>query len=294
MGAGGSVPATAADALAAGHSQEEIDAFLKTRQSAFVFVKPHANTEAVRALVKDKFSKVGVRITAEGSIDGPTIDAKQYIDQHYYAIASKATIMQPRELNVPVDKFEAQFGETWEKVLDEGRVVNALDACKKLGCDADALDGAWAACKKAPRRAGRDRGPRDFRRRGSTRGVRRPGTRAPRGRAPGPRRRRRDRARGVRRFAGRASTGRVPRRRSGSSSSAAASTAASSPSATSRPTRSTASSCPCGPSSASPTCPSGQEKSAKFPTSKAPLSAVFHSFRLIFGRAIISWNDLEA
>ena len=38
----------------------------------------------------------------------------------------------------------------------------------------------------------------------------------------------------------------------------------------------------------------GQEKRAKFPTSKAPSSAGFHSFRLIFGRAIISRNGLEA
>jgi len=38
----------------------------------------------------------------------------------------------------------------------------------------------------------------------------------------------------------------------------------------------------------------GQEKRAKFPTSKAPISADFHSFRLIFGRAIISRNGLEA
>ena len=38
----------------------------------------------------------------------------------------------------------------------------------------------------------------------------------------------------------------------------------------------------------------GQDKRAKFPTSKAPLSAVFYSFRLIFGRAIISRNGLEA
>ena len=38
----------------------------------------------------------------------------------------------------------------------------------------------------------------------------------------------------------------------------------------------------------------GQEKSAKFPTSKAHISAGFHSFRLIFGRAIISRNGLEA
>ena len=38
----------------------------------------------------------------------------------------------------------------------------------------------------------------------------------------------------------------------------------------------------------------GQHKRAKFPTSKAPISAIFHSFRLIFGRAIISRNNLEA
>ena len=38
----------------------------------------------------------------------------------------------------------------------------------------------------------------------------------------------------------------------------------------------------------------GQDKRAKFPTSKPHISAVFHSFRLIFGRAIISPNTLEA
>ena len=43
-----------------------------------------------------------------------------------------------------------------------------------------------------------------------------------------------------------------------------------------------------------PAWTAGQEKRAKFPTSKAPISAVFHSFRLIFGRAIISRNGLEA
>ena len=39
---------------------------------------------------------------------------------------------------------------------------------------------------------------------------------------------------------------------------------------------------------------SGQEKGAKFPTSRAPISVVFHSFWLIFGRVIISRNGLEA
>jgi aspartokinase len=38
----------------------------------------------------------------------------------------------------------------------------------------------------------------------------------------------------------------------------------------------------------------GQDKRAKFQTSKPHISADFHSFRLIFGRAIIPWNSLEA
>ena len=39
---------------------------------------------------------------------------------------------------------------------------------------------------------------------------------------------------------------------------------------------------------------SGQHKRATFPTSKAHISANFHSFWLILGRAIISRNGLEA
>ena len=100
-------------------------------------------------MVRSTFEQVGISILSEGAIDGPTIDAKKYIDQHYYAIASKATIMKPSELNVPADKFEEKFGETWESVLASGKVLNALDACAHLGCDAEQLDAAWAASKKA-------------------------------------------------------------------------------------------------------------------------------------------------
>ena len=41
-------------------------------------------------------------------------------------------------------------------------------------------------------------------------------------------------------------------------------------------------------------CRAGPRKGATFPTSKAPLSASFHSFRLSFGRAIIPRSALEA
>ena len=85
----------------------------------------------------------------EGSLKSEDIDKKKLIDQHYYAIASKATILKPIELNVPADKFEAQFGLTWPAALKQGNVYNAMDGCEVLGITADEMDAEWGKCKKA-------------------------------------------------------------------------------------------------------------------------------------------------
>lgn len=111
--------------------------------SAFVFVKPHANTEATQKMVREKLTEAGITILSESEVDGKTIDEKKLIDQHYYAIASKATILPAAEIPVPADKFQTSFGESWEKVLSEKRAVNAMEACEQFGCDAAGLNAAW-------------------------------------------------------------------------------------------------------------------------------------------------------
>jgi len=117
--------------------------------SAFVFVKPHAVTDATKALVKSGLEAKGIKITAEGALTAEQIDEGKLIDQHYYAIASKATILKPAQLNVPADKFKAQFGIEWQAALDSGKVLNALDGCAALGITADEMDAQWGICKKA-------------------------------------------------------------------------------------------------------------------------------------------------
>jgi len=117
--------------------------------AAFVFIKPHANTDKVKALAKAGLESKGITILAEGCLDGPTIDEKQLIDNHYYAIAVKATIKKPNELNVPNDRFKAQFGIDYQAALDSGKVFNALDGCKEFGIDAEGMATAWNAAKDA-------------------------------------------------------------------------------------------------------------------------------------------------
>jgi len=120
-----------------------------TKNSAFVFIKPHAHTDLVVQLAKDGLAAKGITILSEGVLTGEVIDEKKLIDQHYYAIASKATILKPNELNVPVEKFQEQFGLTWEEALASGKVYNALDGCAKLGISGDEMDTQWGICKKA-------------------------------------------------------------------------------------------------------------------------------------------------
>lgn len=115
--------------------------------SAFVFVKPHANTKKTQDMVRTKLTEAGITILSESDISGDTIDEKKLIDQHYYAIASKATILSADKIPVPTDKFEKEFGEKWETVLVENRAANAMDACKIFGVDADGLDKAWGSAK---------------------------------------------------------------------------------------------------------------------------------------------------
>ena len=159
----------------------------KDTNSAFVFIKPHANTPAAQKLVAKTLAAHGVAIKSEGELTAaeidkgmvsfpprnpprrvrppraPSISARpspriqpraraayplQLIDQHYYAIASKATLLKPKDMPVPADKFEKAFGLPWAQALAEGRVFNALDACEALGVDAAGLDALWATAKK--------------------------------------------------------------------------------------------------------------------------------------------------
>lgn len=117
------------------------------KNGAFVFIKPHAVTDKTKALAKSGMEKRGIKVLAEGSLKGEVIDAKKLIDNHYYAIAVKGTIKKPSELNVPNDKFKAQFGIDWADALKSGKVFNALDGCKELGVDAEGMAKLWDEAK---------------------------------------------------------------------------------------------------------------------------------------------------
>jgi nucleoside diphosphate kinase len=122
-----------------------------TKNEAFIFLKPHAVTAAAKELVTKTLADHGVNVIKEGKIDGATIDNDKLIDNHYYAIANKAALSKPKELNPPEEKqkeFADKFGITWPNALRLGKVYNAVDGCGRLGLTGDAMDKQWASAKK--------------------------------------------------------------------------------------------------------------------------------------------------
>lgn len=69
----------------------------------------------LHALCRPQLAPCSLRIACDRRLlCSQVIDKKKLIDQHYYAIASKATILKPAQLNVPADKFKDKFGEDWQ------------------------------------------------------------------------------------------------------------------------------------------------------------------------------------
>eukprot|EP00906_Rhabdomonas_costata_P018744 RCo027331 len=123
-----------------------------TKNMAFVFVKPHAVTPKVSELVKSSLGASKINIVKEGTLTGPQIEKDLLIDNHYYAIANKASLTKPKDLNPPAkgkEEFQKAFGMSWEDALQKGLVYNAVDACKRLGIDGEKMDQVWAKTKKA-------------------------------------------------------------------------------------------------------------------------------------------------
>lgn len=117
------------------------------KNAAFLFIKPHANNDEVVAFVKSKLEEKGITIVQEGKFTGPEIDEQKLIDNHYYSIASKATLTSASDISVPKDIFSAEFGEDWDTVVAEERAFNALDFSKKFSLDTAGLAEYWGAAK---------------------------------------------------------------------------------------------------------------------------------------------------
>jgi hypothetical protein len=119
--------------------------------AAFVFIKPHANNDKVKAVVQQKLEEAGIEIIREGSYTAQQIDENLYIDTHYGAIANRAVRQQPADLNVPEsaqNKFEQAFGLSWSAALEQGLVLNATAAAERLGTDGAGLELEWRKLTK--------------------------------------------------------------------------------------------------------------------------------------------------
>ena len=82
--------------------------------TALVFIKPHAATDAWEGYIKQHLSSSGIRIIDSGVKYAAEIDSNRLIDQHYGSLARLAVETQPAEMELSSSakkSFADTFGE---------------------------------------------------------------------------------------------------------------------------------------------------------------------------------------
>jgi hypothetical protein len=103
---------------------------------ALVFIKPHAVTDNVKALVERVLKDNKISITKEGDVSGAEIEAKSIIDRHYAAIARYAMTWTADKHVLSESakaQFKEKFGVAWDDEVKAGHILNAAEATKKVG-----------------------------------------------------------------------------------------------------------------------------------------------------------------
>ena len=127
---------------------------LGLRNSALVFVKPHAATDACEAFVREHLTAAGVSIVDSGVKDAAEIKSAKLIDQHYGSLARIAMELQPVDVDLSeaaLAAFQDTYGIDWNTALESA--MRNDEAMAKLGVDGLALEPMWRGgvqCKLAP------------------------------------------------------------------------------------------------------------------------------------------------
>jgi len=106
------------------------------KNRALVFIKPHAVTDKTISLVEEFLGTNGIQLSESRRIDAKQISKQGIVDTHYFAIARTAVFSKPEEYDMgetAKSKFADAFGTGWDAAVDQGRVLNSVDAQKRLG-----------------------------------------------------------------------------------------------------------------------------------------------------------------
>ncbi|CUF98075.1 Hypothetical protein, putative [Bodo saltans] len=125
---------------------------LKHTNSAFVFIKPHACTKEVIALLETTFRENGLHIQSTGTTYSYDMEKHNLLDQHYESIARHAMELKATSIQLTEEQkqqFREAFpGKEWATMVSESRVLNAVDAAYSLGhLSPTQLAKRWMLCE---------------------------------------------------------------------------------------------------------------------------------------------------
>ncbi|ORC85184.1 uncharacterized protein TM35_000371570 [Trypanosoma theileri] len=123
--------------------------------TTLVLIKPHACRERFLDVARDHFDYYGIRVDDMLLLTGQQVRRGAYVERHYSSVAA-VSACPSEDLTVYVSEetaslFFGAFGELWETVVEQRRVLTPEDAMTILGLTPEELSVRWWASKSRAR-----------------------------------------------------------------------------------------------------------------------------------------------
>lgn len=118
----------------------------KEEVRSFIFLKPHANTDAVKEFVKTHLLKAEFEIIEQDPIHEHPRELQAKLEKHYSTMHRHALTLAPEKILLQpaaLEAFQACFQKSWKEVLSEGGVLNAAESLERLDLSPVELKKHW-------------------------------------------------------------------------------------------------------------------------------------------------------
>ena len=100
----------------------------RQRQTAFLFIKPHAVNDKVIAYLTNQLHQNNYNIIKSGNLSASTMAKGSLVSKHYGTLAQRAMSIVPADLPLPAStslaKFQTEFGMSYQDAVQQQRVLN--------------------------------------------------------------------------------------------------------------------------------------------------------------------------
>jgi len=113
-------------------------------ETSFVFIKPHASSNAVISHVRELFERFGVNVTSQGKLAGSAILSSGIFEKQFVELEANAILFDVKDIFLAEAEhklFFAKFDISWKELIKQKKLLNMkAETLTQIGLSSESLN----------------------------------------------------------------------------------------------------------------------------------------------------------